>query len=81
MVGRTMPRGMIEVIMGPMFSGKSTELLRKLQRHRIARKQVLLIKHSSDERYPGSDRCVVTHDHLKNEAQLVVNELDETLFE
>ena len=79
--GRGRGRGTIEVIMGPMFSGKSTELLRKLQRHRIARKKVLLIKHRSDERYPGSDRCVVTHDHLKNEAQLIVSEIDESLFE
>jgi len=55
-------RGTIEVIMGPMFSGKSTELRRKLQRHLIACKKVLLIKHSSDLRYEGSQGCVVTHD-------------------
>lgn len=75
------PRGQIEVIMGPMFSGKSTELLRRLQRQRIAKKNVLLIKHSSDQRYQGSDRCVVTHDQMKNEAQLIISELDSTLFQ
>ena len=55
-------RGRIEVVMGPMFSGKSTELLRRLERHRIAHKNVILIKHKSDMRYEGSESCVVTHD-------------------
>ena len=67
--------------MGPMFSGKSTELLRRLQRQKIARKKVLLIKHASDQRYEGSDRYVVTHDQVKTEAKLVIEKLDERLFQ
>ena len=66
--------------MGPMFSGKSTELLRRIQRHRIAKKKVLLIKHESDQRYKGSDRCVVTHDQMKSEATYIAQELDMKLF-
>ena len=73
-------RGQIEVIMGPMFSGKSTELLRRLQRHKIAQKRVLLIKHQSDRRYQGSDTNVVTHDQLKVEATISANELDASMF-
>ena len=73
-------RGRIEVIMGPMFSGKSTELLRRLERHRIAHKNVVLIKHKSDLRYEGSESCVVTHDQKRKEAKLIVSELNETLF-
>ena len=54
--------GRIEIIMGPMFSGKSTELLRRLKRHEIAKKNVILVKHYSDNRYKDSDSSVVTHD-------------------
>lgn len=46
-----MSRGRIEVITGGMFSGKSEELVRRLRRATIARKKVVGIKHSSDDRY------------------------------
>lgn len=74
-------RGRIEIIMGPMFSGKSTELLRRLQRHKIACKNVLLVKHSSDLRYDGSELCVVTHDQVKLQAKLIIEELNDSIFE
>jgi thymidine kinase len=43
--------GRIEVITGPMFSGKSEELIRRLKRARIARQRVLCFKPSLDVRY------------------------------
>lgn len=46
-----MSKGRIEVIAGGMFSGKSEELVRRLRRATIARKRVVAIKHSSDDRY------------------------------
>lgn len=53
--------GHIEVIFGPMFSGKSTELLRKVKRYTVAQKKCLVIGYSKDNRY--SDESVVsTHD-------------------
>lgn len=51
--------GKIELIIGPMFSGKSTELLRRLNRYEIAGKKCLKIKHSSDTRY--SFDSITTH--------------------
>jgi len=36
--------GWIEVVCGPMFSGKSEELIRRLRRARIARKRVQVFK-------------------------------------
>ena len=36
--------GWIEVICGPMFSGKSEELIRRLRRAMIARKRVQVFK-------------------------------------
>jgi thymidine kinase len=53
-------RGTIELIMGPMFAGKSTELLRRVQRLEISGKKCLSIKYSADERY--SKECISTHD-------------------
>lgn len=52
--------GFLEVICGPMFAGKSTELLRRVRRAVIADKDVLLVKPTVDDRY--SDEEVVTHD-------------------
>lgn len=52
--------GSIEVIFGPMFSGKTTELLRRLRRHQLADRRVVVIKHAKDTRYDAA-RCT-THD-------------------
>ena len=43
--------GVLEVITGPMFSGKSEELIRRLKRARIARQRVLCYKPDIDLRY------------------------------
>jgi|YNPMSStandDraft_1061717.scaffolds.fasta_scaffold00010_64 thymidine kinase len=41
---------MIHLIIGPMFSGKSTELLRRLRRAKIANKETILLKPTIDTR-------------------------------
>ena len=43
--------GWIEVICGPMFSGKSEELIRRLRRAMIARRRVQVFKPALDSRY------------------------------
>ncbi len=43
--------GWIEVICGPMFSGKTEELIRRLKRARIARQRVQVFKARIDDRY------------------------------
>lgn len=43
--------GKITVIHGPMFSGKTEELLRRVRRAKIARKKVQLFKPAIDNRY------------------------------
>lgn len=43
--------GWVEVIAGSMFSGKSEELIRRLNRARIARQKVQVFKPSIDARY------------------------------
>lgn len=51
--------GWIEAICGPMFSGKTEEMIRRLRRATIARKRVQVFKPAMDTRY--SDNEIVTH--------------------
>jgi len=55
--------GWIEVVCGPMFSGKSEELIRRLRRAEIARQRVQIFKPAIDDRY-SSDH-IVSHSDLK----------------
>jgi thymidine kinase len=52
-------KGHIEVICGSMFSGKTEELIRRLNRAFIARQKVEIFKPSIDKRYHDTD--VVSH--------------------
>lgn len=51
--------GWIEVICGSMFSGKTEELIRRLNRARIARLKVAIFKPAIDTRYHQKD--IVSH--------------------
>lgn len=52
--------GWIEVICGPMFSGKTEELIRRMRRAQIAGQKVEIFKPASDIRYDETE--VVSHD-------------------
>jgi thymidine kinase len=52
-------RGWIEVICGSMFSGKTEELIRRLNRAKIAKQKVEIFKPTVDKRYHDED--VVSH--------------------
>ncbi|CDW83371.1 thymidine kinase [Stylonychia lemnae] len=70
-------KGRIELILGPMFSGKSTELVRIIKRHRIAHKKCLIVKHILDDRY-SAPNYLSTHDRVQMEAiacQSLINEV------
>lgn len=67
--------GQIQLIIGPMFSGKSSELLRRLRRYTHASQKCLLIKHKCDTRYTD-EHMVCTHDHVKEKA-LLLERLDD----
>jgi len=79
--------GRLEVITGPMFSGKSEELIRRLKRARIARQRVACFKPDIDLRYHrtaiashGSQTheaaTVATTQHLKAELFPTLDEID-----
>jgi thymidine kinase len=61
--------GRLEVITGCMFSGKTEELIRRLERVRIAHGKILLFKPTIDDRY--SRNAIVTHYGREFEAHLL----------
>jgi thymidine kinase len=66
--------GSIDIIMGCMFSGKSTELIRLANRYRVLDMKVLVINHSLDKRYDSSG-SVATHSEMIMDS-LSVDSLD-----
>ena len=67
--------GMIQSIFGPMFSGKTSELMRRIRRHRLAQKHCLVINFSKDNRY-SSEMRITSHDKISIPA-LKVSRLSE----
>tara|TARA_B100000795_G_scaffold26967_1_gene17916 strand:- start:2806 stop:3369 length:564 start_codon:yes stop_codon:yes gene_type:complete len=64
-------KGSIEVITGPMFSGKTEELIRRVARADIAKIPYVLFKPMFDTRY--SENEIVSHDDKRLEAKPVMN--------
>ena len=59
-------QGSLEVICGPMFSGKSEELIRRIKRAIIAKQKVQVFKPALDDRYDAS--AIASHGQCKHEA-------------
>ncbi len=59
-------KGSLEIICGPMFSGKSEELIRRLRRAKIAQQHVMVFKPSIDNRH--MIECVTSHNGSKLDA-------------
>jgi len=66
--------GWVEVVCGPMFSGKSEELIRRLRRARIARKRVQVFKPRLDDRYSVDE--IVSHGDQRMKSEVVANVRD-----
>lgn len=65
------PRGKLEVIAGPMFAGKSSELLKRLLFLEHSGKKILALKPHIDDRYDPNN--IVTHNHLSHDALAVID--------
>lgn len=52
--------GKLRLIIGPMFSGKTTQLVHDVERYWRAGKRCVIIKHASDTRF-ATDARIVTH--------------------
>lgn len=63
--------GWIEVICGPMFSGKSEELIRRLRRAEIARQRIQVFKPRIDDRFSTDE--IISHSAMRIRAELVAH--------
>ena len=57
-----MMSGSLELIIGNMFSGKSTELIRRINREKSIGKNIVVINYIGDNRY--SNDSIATHDNV-----------------
>lgn len=67
-------QGWLEVIAGPMFSGKSEELIRRVTRYELARVPVQTFKPVIDTRYATAE--VVSHSQLSTAATPVADSVE-----
>lgn len=67
-------KGSIEIVCGPMFSGKTEELLRKMNRLHYAKIDYIVFKPQIDNRYDAQK--VVSHNKSSMKAVLVNNAYD-----
>ena len=63
--------GKLELIIGNMFSGKSSELIRRINKEKSINKRILIINYIDDNRY--SSDSVMTHDNLKMKCLKIKN--------
>lgn len=67
----TLATGSIQVVMGPMFSGKTTEMMWRVRRHQVARRRCLVVKYAKDMRYSDDQDVLITHDRQQTPAVAV----------
>lgn len=66
----------LHLIIGCMYSGKSTELLKVIQKYKILGEPVLAINHKLDERY-GKNK-IISHDKKESDCICIENLMDIT---
>ena len=64
-------RGTLETIVGAMFAGKTSELLKRILWAKHQEKKILVIKPSIDNRY--SEKLIITHNNLSHECYTMEN--------
>jgi thymidine kinase len=68
-----MSQGRIELVIGPMFAGKSGELIKTVNRYKIINKKILIVNHSINNRY--GTNFISTHDKKILEDCIIVDKL------
>lgn len=63
--------GYLEMIIGPMFSGKTTMLIQKADQYELCNQKVLMVNHCSDVRY--GTHGVFTHGKHKKDAVMLTH--------
>jgi thymidine kinase len=59
----TIMTGYLKVILGCMFSGKTTELIKEYNRHKSCDLRCCFINHSTDDRYGSGGKVTKTHNN------------------
>ncbi len=72
----TYNKGFIEVVCGPMFAGKTEELIRRIKRLEYAKQNVLVFKPAVDVRYEKDE--IVSH-NLSKKPSIVVRSSEEIM--
>jgi len=67
--------GFLEVIAGPMYCGKTEELIRQVKRASIGKKRIQVFKHADDIRY-GKDKKLFSHAGMSFDSELAKNASD-----
>ncbi len=60
----------LQLFIGPMYAGKSSELIRQIQRYEILGKNILVINHSINNRY-GSN-TITTHTKMSYDDCIII---------
>lgn len=71
----------LEIIIGSMYSGKSTELIKRYNNYSIKYNNIILITHKIDNRY-NINNYIVTHKKQKMEAIKLynLNDIDKKIY-
>ncbi len=69
------PIGSLELIIGPMYAGKSTELIRIINRFKCLDKNVLVINHMINNRYGSSS--LTTHNRESFDECIILEKLED----
>ena len=70
------PAGYLKIILGPMTSGKTTELIKEYNRHNAGGFKCCFINHSTDNRYGSGTNKTSTHNKSVVENTFSCNKLD-----
>ena len=66
--------GKLEIFLGPMFAGKSTEIIRRIRKMKFIGKKILVVKPQIDNRY--NEDKITSHDYETADC-IIVNNLSE----
>lgn len=70
-------KGWLEIIVGPMFAGKTEELLRRIRRLEYAKQEVVVFKPRIDDRY--DDNAITSHNKTRTDSINI--DMAEEIFE
>ena len=73
--------GYLEIVFGPMFSGKTTELIKEYNRHKACDIRCCFVNHSADDRYGSGTSTTKTHNQTSVNNDKSCKKLTDILWE